>query len=241
MRWSILGTVFCLAWSGQPPAAMAASTPYIAPPVYTVPGMMYPQLYNVCPGGTCSKGGSGPAQGTGQGAPATTAFVPDPAVRQRVKAAFVADLSQKQPAKAQEYARLFQSRDMIADFDRRYASLGLHSNDAADAYAAFWLQCWQAANHVAAPVGPAAARAVRAQVGATMQKSAAPAMPTPASRETFAETLIYRTVLLGDATAEASRTGQTAALQQLGDQAARALPGMDQRQLALTDAGFRKR
>jgi hypothetical protein len=171
----------------------------------------------------------------------STAYRASPAVRDRVRAQFVAFIQKTSgPAAAQAMATELKSKDYLALWAASAASDGLKPGDVADAMTEYWVQNWQMANGVNfAP--PAQVRAVRDQVRTTMLRNPRFATLSDAEKQEMAEVFIYNQALQTGTYVAASKRGDHATTQRIADASVQRFRNemhVDLRQLALTDQGF---
>lgn len=168
-----------------------------------------------------------------------TAYRVDPAIRRKVESRIVQAVSRSDADAGRRLAEAFGRRDFVRLFDQAMGGFGLRSGDAVDALTAYWLASWGAANNYQRQPSRTQVQAVRNQVRSGFDLARA-GLTTSHSRQEFAETLIYQTILLDTAMEQAQKSGNRANIRRLGDEAQRQmrLAGLNMRQLRLTDQGF---
>lgn len=166
--------------------------------------------------------------------PVSFAYKPSLERRRANYASFVRKTRAVDPAGAANLEQLFASRDVIAEMNAPLAKFGLRTDDVADAYAAYWINAWQATRGETGDVSTATLSAVRAQVS----KSLTLASASDAIKQETAEALWIQSLMLSASVEQAQ--GKPEMLKAVADaaaQGAKAL-GLDVRSMTLTEQGF---
>ena len=166
-----------------------------------------------------------------------TTYRPDPAIRRQVESQILQVVSRHNAEAGQQLSAAMAQHDFVAQFDRAMGRFGLRSGNAVDAMTAYILASWGAANNYQGTPTRTQVQAVKDQIGRRFNSAG---LNTAPKRQEFAETLIYRTILMDMAMEETQKSGDTATARRLGDQAQRQLlsAGFNLRQLTLTDRGL---
>ncbi len=203
-----------------------ASHPTRRPPVYAVgPGIRTPH----------------PAPSRTPIPAATTSYRPAPDVAIRVRGQFV-DFIRKTSGSQAAIAlnEEFQRKNYLALWAQHVIQDGLHPNDVADAFTAYWVENWQMANKVNY-VPPARVQAVRSQVSATFSSNPAFARFTNAQKQEMSEIFIYNQIVQDANYTNALKRGDSATVQRLANASVARFRNemhLNLRKVALTDAGF---
>lgn len=176
-----------------------------------------------------------------QAAPADAAaltYTVDPARRRANLAGFVAKTRASDPAGADNLAQLFASADIFAAIQTEGDKYGMRVNNLADAYAAYWINAWQASQGQTHDPSRAAMTAVRAQAGRALLDSGGLAGANNAAKQEMAESLWIQAMLAASA-AQAAQ-GKPADQRAVASAVAQGAQGMglDLSAVRLTDQGF---
>lgn len=142
-------------------------------------------------------------------------------------------------SKAADLERLFSSVDVIGEVGRAMRGYGLDPNNVADAYTAWWVSAWSAANGVKSPSDTATYRAVQRQARAAFTATPDFANTSDADRQQFAETMMVQAALL-DTANDGLRGSKPEGMVTLADNARKGAKdmGIDLDTMVLTPDGF---
>jgi hypothetical protein len=145
------------------------------------------------------------------------------------------------PEGAAKMEQLFASTDIIGQIGtvmRSYA--GLNKNNAADAFALYWVSAWKASKGDVSDKSVASYKAVAAQAARGMSTSPEMARATDAQKQEMAEALLVQSALIDGMLEEyGSNPAMMAKLAQSVRQGAKA-SGLDLDAMTLTEQGFVK-
>jgi hypothetical protein len=144
------------------------------------------------------------------------------------------------PAQAEKMEAFFASTDLIGEIGDVMANFGLSRNNAADAFALYWIATWQAAHGDTSTPSKGAARAVAAQAARGMSQSSEFAAASDAQKQEMAEALMVQAALIEASVEDAG--GDAVKLKALGKavkQGASA-SGLELDTMTLTEEGFRE-
>jgi hypothetical protein len=152
--------------------------------------------------------------------------------------AFVDKTRPVDPAGASQMEQLFASTDIIGEIGRVMANFGLSKNNAADAFALYWIAAWQAAHSDSTSPSSSMAQAVAAQAARGLSQSPEFAAATDAQKQEMAEALMVHAAMI-EATVEAA-AGDRAQLKEIGKAVAKgaAASGLELDKMTLTEEGF---
>ena len=128
--------------------------------------------------------------------------------------------------------------DPIALMKPQLAQVGLRTDNVADAYAAYWIEAWEAVHGVTGQTSRGKADAVIKQSANAILATPAFATATPAQKQELAEAMLVQAMLVAAAREQAN--GDEARLAEIGravEKGARAT-GFDLRAVTLTEEGF---
>lgn len=168
-------------------------------------------------------------------------FTPSAARRRANLAQFVARTRAKNPQAGANLQKLISSQDVIAATNRELIKLGLRPNNAADAYAAWWLGAWLASRGRLDNPTRSQIAAVRTQ--ATQALLRVPAMKSAgdATKQQFSEAHLLQAALIGGMLSQAKdNPAQLKIIATNVRQGARA-SGLDLDAMELTNSGFQPR
>jgi hypothetical protein len=142
------------------------------------------------------------------------------------------------PAGAAQMEQLFASVDIIGEFGKVMGRVGLNKNNAADAFAVYWINAWSAARGESSAPSAEMAQAVAAQASLGLLQSPEFVNATEAQKQEMAEALMIQAALI-DAAIElaASDNAQLQAVADAVKQGA-AASGLDLDAMTLTEEGF---
>jgi hypothetical protein len=152
--------------------------------------------------------------------------------------AFVDKTRAVDPAGAAQLEQLFASTDIIGEIGRVMANVGLSKNNAADAFAVYWIAAWQAAHGDTSTPSSEMAQAVAAQAARGLSQSPEFAAANDAQKQEMAEALLVQAALIDGSMDDA---GSDKAKQQAVAKAVKqgaAASGLELDQMTLTEEGF---
>lgn len=142
------------------------------------------------------------------------------------------------PEGAEKMNEMFASTDVIRAISDAMAGLGLRHDNAADAFAIYWVAAWQAANGELTDRSPATYQSVANQAARGLSASPNFANASDAQKQEMAEALMVQTVMIDAAKdAYSSNAVQLKALSKAVSQGA-AASGLDLDKMTLTEDGF---
>ncbi|WP_207483094.1 DUF6683 family protein [Arenibaculum pallidiluteum] len=189
------------------------------------------------------KAGASPAPAPGPSASTAVpisglSFTPSAERRRANLASFVEKTRAQDPAGANQLSALFASGDIIARMGQELAKVGLRTDNLADAYTVWWINCWSAVHADFSTPDRATVEAVRAQAGRALVAGGKTATASDALKQQFAEAMLVQGLLL-DAALQQSKgdPAQLKALAVAANQGAKGM-GIDLRTMKLTPRGF---
>lgn len=142
------------------------------------------------------------------------------------------------PAAANDFQRLIGQADLFKVIADSFQKFGFGVNNVADAYAAYWINAWEAAHGVYTPGSKKQAQGVKLQVARAMLDSGALGQLTDAQKQELAEELLIQVVIIGAANeAVQGNLDQQVALADSVQASARQW-GLDLTLMRLTEEGF---
>jgi hypothetical protein len=162
--------------------------------------------------------------------------------RRRVNfAGFVRNARTLDPAGADHLASLLGSGDIIAHMEPELAKVGLHTNNLADAYALWWINCWSAVHGDLTTPDRTTIDAVKAQAARALLAGGQTASASDTLKQQFAEAILIQALLL-DASLQQAK-GEAKQLKLLSSAANKGAleMGLDMQTMALTPYGFAPR
>lgn len=201
---------------------------------------MEPAVMDAARGGKPARGASdGKARSAAvpQADPTTFKFARSPAITKAVQAQFVKRTNAVDPGQATQLQQLFASQNLIGNMTSPLRQLGLDVNDVADAYTAYMIIAWGAANGRTLDPSRSQVAAARRQSSAAMMKIGI-AKIAAGERQEIADACLIQGALLESALAHAK--GNPAELQQVAAAARQGAAkfGMKLDSITLTEAGF---
>lgn len=175
-----------------------------------------------------------------QRTPVSTSFTPSLSVRKKNLSKFVTKTRATNPSGASDMEQLFASTDIIGQISNAMGTVGLESNDAADAFALYWISAWKATRGDNSSADSGTYQAVSAQAARGLSTSAEFANATEAQKQEMAEALMVQAAMI-DAHME-SAAGDAQQLQAVAkavSQGAKA-SGLELNKMELTAQGFAK-
>lgn len=152
--------------------------------------------------------------------------------------AFIAKTRSVDPAGAAQMEQLFGSVDVIAEIGSIMASLGLSKDNAADAFAVYWISAWQAANGDTSDRSADTYEAVSKQVVMGFSQSPDFKNANNSQKQQMAEAMLVQAALIDGAKDQmSSDPAQMRALRQAVTNGASA-SGLDLDKMTLTEDGF---
>jgi hypothetical protein len=171
--------------------------------------------------------------------PVSTTYTPSSARTRANLAKFVAKTRRTDPAQADKMQELFASTDVIGEISNVLRQFGLSKDNAAHAYAAYWVASWQAANSDTSTPSIEMISAVAAQATTRLSQSTEFAASDDALKQELAEALLVHTALIETLMIEAA--GDPAKLRAVanGVKQGAATIGLELDKMTLSEAGFR--
>jgi hypothetical protein len=154
--------------------------------------------------------------------------------------AFVNKTRATDPAGAARMEQLFASTDIMGQIASVMADYGLSKNNAADAFAVYWIAAWQAANGQTDTRSPETYQAVSTQAARGLSQSPEFAAANDAQKQEMAEALLIQAAMI-DAHKE-SAAADPSQMKLLGNAVAKgaAASGLKLFEMTLTEEGFVK-
>lgn len=184
------------------------------------------------------------ARARGQGAtpavpnPATLGFTPSPERRKANFAAFVEKTRAVNPAGASALQSMFASTDIIAKIGEELKPVGLRTDNLADAYTVWWVNCWSAVHGDFSSPDRATADAVKAQASRALLSTNQLGQASDAQKQEFAEALLIQALLVDASLQQAKgKPDQMKAVASAANQGAKGM-GLDMTTMRLTPKGF---
>jgi hypothetical protein len=169
---------------------------------------------------------------------ASLSFRPSVERRKANLASFVAASRARDPAGAKQLSTLFASGDFIALMGKELARVGLRTDNLADAYTFWWINCWSAVHADFATPDHATIDAVKGQATRALLAGGRTAAASDALKQQFAEAMLIQGALLDAALQQAKNNpAQLKALAAAANQGAGGM-GLDMRTMKLTPRGF---
>ncbi|WP_375404674.1 DUF6683 family protein [uncultured Sphingomonas sp.] len=164
-------------------------------------------------------------------------FQPSLTARRQNYARFVAKTRAVDPAGADGLAANLKL-DPIALMKPQLAQVGLRVDNVADAYAAYWIEAWEAVHGVTGQTSREKAEAVKGQSANAILATPAFATATPAQKQELAEAMLVQAMLVAAAREQAN--GDKAKLAEIGRAVEKGATasGFDLRAMTLTEEGF---
>ena len=164
-------------------------------------------------------------------------FTPSMQRRQANYASFVERSRKVDPAGAAGLAANLKL-DPIALMKPQLAQVGLRTDNLADAYAAYWIEAWEAVHGVTGQTSREKADAVSRQSANAILATPAIAAATPAQKQELAEAMLVQAMLVAAAREQAN--GDEAKLAEIGRAVGKgaSASGLDLRAMTLTEDGF---
>lgn len=151
---------------------------------------------------------------------------------------FVDKTREVNPVGAADMERLFASVDVINQIGIEMSRFGLSKNNAADAFALYWIAAWQAVNLENSDPSISTARTVSAQAAYGLSLSQAFTQASDAQKQEMAEALMVQAALVSASVEVAGADrAQLEAISQAVAQGA-AASGLELDQMTLTEDGF---
>ncbi|WP_117193440.1 DUF6683 family protein [Rhizobium terrae] len=151
---------------------------------------------------------------------------------------FVAKSRLSDPQGANNLAKLFSSQDVVEGMKAPLGAVGLRIDDVADAYAAWWINAWQAGRGRDEDVSRQMAIAVRDQAAAAMASSGMLRGASDAAKQEMAESLLIQAALIAAAMEQSKgNAALSRAIAAAVSQGARGM-NVDLATMTLTEQGF---
>jgi hypothetical protein len=109
---------------------------------------------------------------------------------------FVNKTRRADPQGAAKMEQMFASTDIMKAIGDGMRSIGLNKNNAADAFALYWINAWEASRGRITPTSPTMAKAVAAQAANGMAQSPDFINATDAQKQEMAEALMVQAVMI---------------------------------------------
>ncbi|SMF60056.1 hypothetical protein SAMN02982989_1015 [Xaviernesmea oryzae] len=171
-------------------------------------------------------------------APADLRYTPSHERRIANFANFVAKSRLSDRQGADNLAKLFASQDVVEGMKAPLDAVGLRIDDVADAYAAWWINAWQASHGRDEDVSRTMAIAVRNQVVEAMASSGMMRSASDAAKQEMAESLLIQAALIAAAMEQSKgNAALTRAIAAVASQGARGM-NVDLTAMDLTEHGF---
>jgi hypothetical protein len=153
---------------------------------------------------------------------------------------FVNKSRRADPEGAAKLEQLFASTNIIGEIGKGMRSVGLNKNNAADAFALYWINAWEASRGSITQTSAAKAQAVAAQAASGLSSSPEFSRATDAQKQEMAEALMIQAVMIeGYIEAAEGNPQQLKAIANAVRQGAKA-SGLDLDAMTLTEQGFVK-
>jgi hypothetical protein len=168
-------------------------------------------------------------------------FTPSLERRRANLAGFVQSARTSDTAGAYQLAALLGQGDIIACMEPELAKVGLHTDNLADAYALWWINCWSAVHGDLTTPDRATIDAVKAQAARALLTGGKTAATSDTLKQQFAEAMLIQALLLDAALQQVK--GEAKQLKLLSSAANKGAleMGLDLRTTALTPYGFAPR
>jgi hypothetical protein len=174
-------------------------------------------------------------------APSRLAYTPSMERRRANLAAFVAKSRKVDPRGAATLEKELAATDVIGKMNRALAGYGMRADNAADAYAAWWLNAWLASRRRSDDPTARQVAAVRAQAAEALMAAPALAGASDAVKQEMAEAHLVQAALISahmeGAKGDPALSRRVAAAVGQGARAS----GLDLTAMELTDDGFAPR
>ncbi|MGK9055602.1 DUF6683 family protein [Neorhizobium petrolearium] len=171
-------------------------------------------------------------------APADLRYTPSHERRIANFANFVAKSRLSDRQGADNLAKLFASQDVVEGMKAPLDAVGLRIDDVADAYAAWWINAWQASRGRDEDVSRTMAIAVRDQAARAMTSSGMMRGASDAAKQEMAESLLIQAALIAAAMEQSKgNAALTRAIAAVASQGARGM-NVDLTAMDLTEHGF---
>jgi hypothetical protein len=167
-------------------------------------------------------------------------YTPSKARTKANLAAFADKTRTSDPAQADKMEALFASTDIMGLMGDAMRSVGLSRNNAADAFAVYWVSAWQAANGRTDTPSTETFKSVAAQAARGLSQSPEFAAANDAQKQEMAEALMLQAAMIdGHMEEAAGNTSQLKAIATAVKQGASA-SGLELDTMTLTEEGFRE-
>jgi hypothetical protein len=160
-------------------------------------------------------------------------------VRRRNLAQFVERTREVDPDGAEKLEQFLGSNNVIDQIDKAMMTIGLKSNNVADAYAVYWTNAWLGANGRSEDLSRAQMIAVRNQAAEALLKIPQFKSATDAQKQEMCEAMLIQSALIS-ATIDSAKSDPvlTEKVKAAVDQGAKGM-GLDLDRMTLTPQGFR--
>jgi hypothetical protein len=174
-----------------------------------------------------------------QGSATALKFTPSITIRRNNFARLVSQLIDRDPVTAKKLERLFASTDVVDELGKAMKSLGLQSNNVADAYTIYLTQVWMRFHDRVESLPQSQMMAVRNQAANALLATPQFASASDAQKQEIAEAMLIQTVLIA-ASINSAESNPTLRAQMKTSiaQGAKGM-GLDLDRMTLTTQGFR--
>jgi hypothetical protein len=152
---------------------------------------------------------------------------------------FVEKTRENNPAGAIQMEQLFASKDVIGQINQGMTTIGLKSNNVADAYALYWVSAWLGTRGRSENLPKSQMIAVRNQAAGALLKVPELTSATDAQKQEMAEAMLIQSLLIS-ASIDSAKSDPvlTEKVKVVIAQGAKGM-GLDLDQMTLTTTGFR--
>jgi hypothetical protein len=169
---------------------------------------------------------------------ASLRFVASPERRRKNLASFLKKARAVDPAGADQLGALFASGDIISRIQGELAKVGLRTDNLADAYALWWINCWSAVHGDLSTPDRSTIDAVKGQAARALVAGGRTAGIPDAVKQEFAEAMLIQALLLDGSLQQAKgNAAQLRLLAAAANTGARGM-GLDMTTMRLTSTGF---
>ncbi len=168
----------------------------------------------------------------------TPTYVPSKSLRKKNLANFVNKIRAQDPASAAKIEQIFASTDIIDQIGSVIQGIGLNKNNAADAFAVYWVSAWQAVNGDTSTKNSETYQAVATQSARGLSRSPEFNKSTDAQKQEMAESMMVQTAMIDANMEEAA--GDPAKLKAISKAVTQgaAASGLELDKMTLTEKGF---
>ncbi len=168
----------------------------------------------------------------------TPIYVPSKSLRTKNLANFVNKIRTKDPVGAAQMEQIFASTDIVVQISGLMQNIGLHNDNAPDAYAVYLVSAWQAVNSDTSAKSRESYEAVTKQTMRGLSRSTEFAQTTDAQKQEMAEAMMVQTAMIGaNMKKAAGDPAKLKAISKVVKQVA-AASGLELGKMTLTKEGF---